>query len=827
MKRKKTAAASAPEEMTPEVQAGILEEKPFSPRDAVQVCLFSVLLFLAMTVQTARMSVLLPVLALALSIGRGPLRRMRERFCVPVVGFLAFALLYGIAALRGDFGDYAVKEFYKFMASSSLALLLLTRFDRKHVRGLLWGVAAVCAAIGLLSVDASVDGTLFVCFNGVVESLGASFAKIMDAPAGTRVPGIYNDANVTASLFALGALCGLHLTVTGKRRWERLAASFLTGVNGMSFFLSMSRAAILCFGLTLLVYLAAVGRETRTRLFFLVVIHIFVTVALSVPGASAVSRESGPAVAVTLGTGVLVWLLYEFPGLWLVKRLEGRGKALAAAAGVLVLAAGVYMAAAFQITSPHIFQEGAPFIRSAQLSAGTYQIEASGSEGLEVTVVFKETEGSYVGLFAGSPEEAEFTLEAPGEVILRFQGEDGAVLESAGFSNGVDLPMDYPLLPEFVTSRVESVLRNGFRTDSSFTLRLQYDLDGWKLFKQAPLLGRGLGCTEGWLTSVQPYFYESLYLHNHVLQVMNEMGLVGLAAYLSLLLGSLWLLVRRLRETRRNGGDPLAAALLACWVMMVTHNLMEISFSIRGYQCTAYLLLLLPVLAYGPREASEGAADAAVRAAKWGGTAALACLLVYLGVFAAALESHRMVEREMAEFSTSSAREFMETTERWIRRDLFDREQNRLNYVGNAVLLNDTRYNGNMLRYVKALRDSGTYAACTGLAEYYYLPRGEWEEVFACSREAVAQEASTNDAWNQQIEFYRETLLPQVTEEDAGVYLDGVLALKEYLEEYSQGRQEEISLTEANQAFLLQAERARESGLTGTAILMYLSLTAG
>lgn len=266
--------------------------------------------------------------------------------------------------------------------------------------------------------------------------------------------------------------------------------------------------------------------------------------------------------------------------------------------------------------------------------------------------------------------------------------------------------------------------------------------------------------------------------------------------------------------------------------MMNAHGLMELNFSIRAYQCLAYSLLLLPVLAYHPRRAAaeavreDGFAKKTAHRARWGGTAALACMLVYLGVFAAALGSHRIVQREMETFTPSGVQEFFQTTRSWIRRDLFDREQNQLNFVGNAVLLNDPRYNGDMLRYVEDLRASGTYAACTGLAEYYYLPRGEWEEVFACSREAVAQEASSKDAWNQQVEFYRDTLLPQVEAADAGVYLDGVLALKTWLEEYNQDRREEIELTEANQAFLNQVERAREAGLEDVAALMYLSLPA-
>ena len=75
----------------------------------------------------------------------------------------------------------------------------------------------------------------------------------------------------------------------------------------------------------------------------------------------------------------------------------------------------------------------------------------------------------------------------------------------------------------------------------------------------------------------------------------NETGLIGLAAFLAFLLGAAWLLCKELRGEK---GDLLAPSLLACWIMMNLHGLMEISFSVRMYQCAAFTLLLLAVVAY-------------------------------------------------------------------------------------------------------------------------------------------------------------------------------------------------------------------------------------
>lgn len=781
--------------------------------DAVQVCLFTALLFLAMTVQTGRMSVLLPVLALALSVGRGPLGRLRERFCVPVIGFAAFAAVYGIAAVYATFGGYAVREFYKLIAAASLSVIALTRFDRRHVRGLLWGVAAVCAVISLINTDAASGGPLFEPFCGLVESLGGSFEGVEQHVWGARVNGIYNDSNISAGILSLGALCGLHLTLTGKRWWERLLACLLTGMNGMGFFLAMSRAGILCFGLALVVYLAAVGSRERARLFFLVFFNTAVTVGLSVPVSAVSAGETLLPDAATLLCGLPVFVLYEFPARWLARKLEGHGKALAAGVLVLLVAAGAYGVVAVRTTGPYTFPEVPWLVRGVELPAGEYTLSLD-FDG-EFQIFMENCEILQGGGWYGPEDKKEvsFAVEEPGTVLFRFWGVPGKTLERAVLSDGTEIPMGYPLLPGFLVDR----LQGGLDSQGSVSYRLQYDRDGWELFKRSPLLGKGPGSTEGLLTSVQPFYYESLYLHNHILQILCDCGLLGGIPFLVFLLGAAWLLLRRLRETWKEGGDPLAAALLGCWVMMNAHGLMELNFSIRAYQCEAFLLLLLPVILYGKPLVKE-------KALRVCGAALNAALCVYLGVFALGLELHRTVERQMAGFSTGSAEAFMEQTRKWIRMDWFDQEQNQLNFVGNAVLLGDPQYEEDTLRYVKALRDSGTYPACTGLAQYYYLPRGEFGEVFAVSREGVAQEASTKDAWNQQVEFYRQDVLPAAGAEHMEEFLDGVLALAEYLDAYSRGRQEEIALTEENRAFLDRAEQARENGLEGDAALLFLSL---
>ena len=130
--KKMTSPAVKKSAPTLAVSAAVNDE--YTKKDTVMVVLFSVLLFLAMTVQTGRMTMILTGIALvaALPIGKDMMPRMRQRFCVPVIGLLAFALMQGLAAIYSPFDTYAVREYYKFLAAFALAVIVLVRFDKKH-----------------------------------------------------------------------------------------------------------------------------------------------------------------------------------------------------------------------------------------------------------------------------------------------------------------------------------------------------------------------------------------------------------------------------------------------------------------------------------------------------------------------------------------------------------------------------------------------------------------------------------------------------------------------------------------------------------------------
>lgn len=784
------------------------------------VLFFPLILFLAMTVQTVTMSLILAGLALVLSVGKGAVVRFQSRLSLPVWGFLVFLLLCTAASVYSDFGAYAYGEFAKLLASGSVGVLLLSRGRRENSRALLWGFSAVTGVISLLCLDLAYDGLLFRMFSDLMTTLGVTSYQqvVQEVYTGARFNGIFNDANLTGSLTGLALFIGVYLVRTGKSRWESLIAAILTGISGVAFFVSMSRGAILCFAIAALVFLFLIGRGNRISLFSTL---IALGVSMGIFGVMSMTWLAAGSVLgtlIALPCGLVFWLLDTFLGQKIAARLVGRGKVVAIGiAGIIVVVIGVV---AFSVirTEPFVFMEDNFLYRGVSVESGeTYTLSGDWDNGSEIQVTIygstreQELLHETTTYYSGPLEGASFTVpEHVQRALFLFRGPAGAELRSVYLSDGTEIPMAYTLLPENITDRFQ---KNLFE-DYSFLLRVQYLKDGWTLFTQSPLMGHGLGSTEGLLTSVQPFFYQSLYVHNHVLQVMDETGLLGLAAFLTLMLGAAWLLVRRLRTQQ----DDMAAALLACWMMMNLHGLMEISFSVRMFQCAAFFLVLMSVVSCGePVEGRKG-----VRLLRVVGPLAAALWLI---VSFALLLGSQMAQAEFQDLDTTNMTrsEFLDSMEKLDRMDAYTDQDYKVNRMVNALQEGGSLNLGVASRCARELRETGDFDACYKVAAYYYLPLQDLSGFFETVQEGLAQERSNADAWNSAFDLYGQAFA-QLDESQMDAFVAGVLATMEQMDEANEYLLVPVALDEANQAFADGVATVEAEGLDALAAYTLLSV---
>ena len=769
---------------------------------------FPVLLLLGMTVQTTVVSLLLAVLALVLSVGRGPMGRFASRLSVPVLGFLAFLILCLAAGLYSGFGSYAYSEYAKLLASGSLGLLLLSRGRKEQIPHFLWGFCAVCAVIALLCIDSACRGPLFRGFAELMASLGTTAYQQMEQATytGARFDGIYGDANLTGSLMALAIFAGLYLIRTGETRVRRLLACFLTGLSAVAFLTAMSRGAILCFAVAAVVYLLCAGKGERLGLFFTMLCLGISMAGFGMASIALLSRESFLGTLLALPCGVVLWLLDEFPGRRAAAVLGNHVKVMVGTVLGLVLVAAAGMVLAFTLTKPFVFTEDNFLYRGVDVTSGeTYTFTGDWDQSEEVVVEVygatreQELLGETTIYYRGPLGEASFTVpEGVDHVLMQFRGPAGLELRSVSLSDGTTIPMAYTLLPESIASRLQKNLLE----DNSFLLRVQYVKDGWALFLQSPLTGHGLGSTEGLLTSVQPFFYESLYVHNHLLQIMDETGLLGLVAFLALMGGVAWLLLRRLRGDQR----PLWAALLACLVMMNLHGLMEISFSVRMFQCAAFFLVLLPVVGSEP---SPGRGR--LRMVR------MVCVVLaalWLVVSAVLLGGSYLAQREFRSLDTTgmSASTFLDTMEKLDRMDAYTDQDSKVNLMLNALQQGGSLNEGTASRCARELRATGDFDACYKTAAYYYLPLRNLPEFFACVQEGLMQERSNEDAWISAFDLYRQAF-GQLDESSMEEFVSGVVATGEQMDAANAVLIRDVELDQAGETILTVCRSISEQQL--------------
>ncbi len=130
------------------------------------------------------------------------------------------------------------------------------------------------------------------------------------------------------------------------------------------------------------------------------------------------------------------------------------------------------------------------------------------------------------------------------------------VLNSAGPNNRADLGSVYQ--------------------DSSSLYRLEIWKAAFNMFLDNPILGNGIGTTWYYLSSGSDKLYKYiLHSHNIYLQVAAEMGIVGLSAFINLILQKVWEGYRLLKEKASGEEAYIIQGFIACTAGISVHGMID------------------------------------------------------------------------------------------------------------------------------------------------------------------------------------------------------------------------------------------------------------
>lgn len=598
--------------------------KPIIPFLAGIVAAYAVCFYSPETIRTAAIITVITLIA----VGFFRSNVIIGRFWGPVIALSLYVAVDGISLLYAGSPRYSYTEFLKVFAAFSFALVLLflSPADCTDGRWLACLLATCTAFIGLISIDQISTRFLSSAFFSLLSS---DYQNPESLEVGVRMTSFIMSVNCFAGVTGIGSLLSIGLVrmsdggagsrsgasevskITG-HFVNTIAAYTLLFINALSFLLAFSMGASCFFIIALIVYVLLESSSSRVRL----VLLIFETLILCLLCAFLISKTSFgewtaprplPLILTLLGSAAL-WGADHFARtlssgqfskrLWIIL--------ISVIAGVIV-----YGMIALNVTGPAVLAPGEELGRALYLKPGSYTLTLDADSPVADVKIKSQTREEAMmrtgsTLFKGEGKTIDFTV--PAESVVTFftiSLPTGGTVRSAacsGDSSSIEIPLQYEILPGFIARRLQ-----GLAANENAIQRLVFFHDGLKIFQKSPIIGNGMGGFEDNVRSVQLFFYESRYVHNHYIQSLVETGVIGLILFLGLLVSSGIAVFRKWKNIRHR--TSLVPALGAALLFMAGHAIVEFGFSHYFYLPVAFSVFVLISLLCGealPCDRSSG-----------------------------------------------------------------------------------------------------------------------------------------------------------------------------------------------------------------------------
>ncbi len=710
-------------------------------------------------------------------------KTLRERISLPLIALTLCVLMDGISTFYAVSGKFALREFLKVFLAFLLAVILLASSPkREELKGRRIAVIlAVCAAFGsLVSIDLISTRWISGAVLGILGLFTDAYKSLVGVETGIRMISMFTNPNTYAGFAGIGVLLSLGLVCHCEEGRKRIGCLVLLYVNALGFLLAFSMGASAFIALAFLVLLALETREKRAGLLLLMIeTLILVVISAALISATSFSQWDGarpvPLLCTILGAAALC-LADRFPGRRLAEKLGKHGKLVVILIAAVLVLAALFAAAAWNLTGEITLAPGESLRRAAYPEPGDYTLSLQAEGALNVRIVSQNRQETMMHtettLYSGAASEAAFTVPEDSQVVyFTFTAPQGAHIASAS-SGGETIPLRYLLLPEFISNRLQGIFAN-----ENAIQRLVFFEDGIKLFHRRPLIGLGMGAFENAIMSVQSFFYETKYAHNHYIQSLLETGVIGLVLFVTLLVVSAIAVWKARRE------HPYAPMLGAALVFMAGHASTEVVFSAYAYLPMAYGVFALINLCCG-KSLKWPKLSAVVRSV--GMAVAAIAVVIYCCFLWANIAAQRIVSENPS----------FDTLEQGMRLDKFEWADYALPYVLSAKEENTNVYIRQRADvYAERLSTVSSNSIPIYLADYYFSTE-RTEQAIAMLEKYVDYVASDPTAWQETFAMLR------ANEEDSEVFRSGVVRLAQKLEQWNAENMGDIQLNEESREFL-------------------------
>jgi len=162
----------------------------------------------------------------------------------------------------------------------------------------------------------------------------------------------------------------------------------------------------------------------------------------------------------------------------------------------------------------------------------------------------------------------------------------------------------WPLLDETMRQRYASIfyVLDEEARDSSASAREQIMEDAWAIFLDRPITGVGIG---GFATARGERFNRWFWPHNLYLQALAELGIIGTACFVKLLV-TIFGMTRKSQMKTASPGDSTNRLHIALAKAIQTSLIVRLVLGLFGHSLYGYYWLLLGALAVTTREITDG-----------------------------------------------------------------------------------------------------------------------------------------------------------------------------------------------------------------------------